>query len=186
MSIAEKGDGERQVVAEASRRLSEVLGGPEDPWLAVDSAGQRLLLVRGGRVERRYGVSTAANGINGLEGSFGTPPGVHRIERKIGRGMELGAWFESREPVDKIWRPGESGTEAHDLILSRILTLVGCEQGVNLGPGCDSRERFIYIHGTNHEDAIGRPVSHGCIRMSNADVVDLFDRVEEGAPVVIV
>jgi UDP-N-acetylmuramate--alanine ligase len=78
------------------------------------------------------------------------------------------------------------GPRADDLILTRILTLEGLEEGVNRGPGHDSLARYIYIHGTNHEDALGRPVSHGCVRMANADMIDLFERLTVGDPVVIV
>ncbi len=175
---------ENETLQLARGRLENVLGPVADTWLLVSVADQTLSLVEDGAVARRYGVSTAAAGVNGREGSFGTPPGVHRIDAKIGGGMEPGTWFRSREPVGKV--PVGDGTEDEDLILSRILTLDGCEEGINRGPGCDSRERFIYIHGTNREEAIGRPVSRGCVRMSNADIVDLFDRVAEGAPVVIV
>src|SRR5262249_9656658 len=127
--------------------------------------------------------STAANGIGGQEGSNRTPPGWHRIHSKIGAGAESGTVFESREPTGRVWR-GEN--EAADLILTRILRLDGLEAGVNRGSGCDSLERYIYIHGTNHEDTLGRPGSHGCVRMANADVIELFDRIREGDPVVIV
>jgi len=169
--------------AAARRRLLAVLGGEPDRWLLVHVASQTLSLVRDGRVERTFGVSTAAAGLSGAEGSFGTPPGVHRIDRKIGAGQPVGTWFRSREPVGR-WPDDDPSGD--DLILSRILTLDGCEEGLNRGPGCDSRERFIYIHGTNHEEGIGRPVSHGCVRLSNADVIHLFDLVEEGDPVVVV
>lgn len=180
---------ERGELAAARARLEGVLGAPDGRWIAVSSALQRLLLLDGDEVVGRYGVSTAAAGLNGREGSYGTPPGVHRIARKIGAGQPLGTWFRSREATGSRWTPdapGAPGAGDEDLILSRILTLEGCEEGVNRGPGCDSRERFIYVHGTNHEADIGRPASHGCIRMSNADVVDLFERVEEGAPLVVV
>lgn len=172
------------VLTAARTRLDDVLGSVPDRWLLVSVERQRLTLVEGDRAERSFGVSTAAAGVNGREGSFGTPPGVHRIARKIGAEQPCGRWFESREPMDRVWRPGDDGDE--DLILSRILTLDGCEEGVNRGPGCDSLQRFIYVHGTNHEGRIGEPVSHGCIRMSNTDVIHLFDRVEEGDPVVVV
>ena len=168
----------------ASDRLRKVLGGEPTRWLLVSVADQCLVLVEGGRASRVYGVSTAAAGLNGREGSLGTPPGVHRIARRIGAGQELGTWFSSREP-EGVWRPGEPAPR-DDLILTRILTLQGCEEGLNRGPGCDSEGRFIYIHGTNHEDRIGEPVSQGCIRMSNTDVLNLFERVDEGDPVVIV
>ncbi len=170
------------LLEEAQRRLRDVLGELPPRWLLVSVASQRLFLLVDGAVARFYGVSTAAAGLDSREGSFGTPPGVHRIERRIGEGAALGTWFRSREPVGRTWPVDDS---EEDLILTRILTLEGLEEGVNRGPGIDSRERFIYIHGTNHEDEIGRPVSHGCIRMSNTDVIHLFDHVREGDPVVI-
>lgn len=175
-------DTESLLVARA--RLRRVLGAEPGRWLLVSVPDQSLVCMVDGRADRRYGVSTAAAGLDGAEGSFGTPPGVHRISRKIGEGMELGTWFKSREPAGH-WTPGDPGA-GEDLVLTRILTLDGCETGVNCGEGCDSLSRFIYIHGTNHEDRIGEPCSHGCIRMSNTDVIHLFDHIEEGDPVVIV
>src|SRR5207247_3450625 len=120
--------------------------------------------------------------IGGEENSMRTPPGWHRIHARIGDGAETGAVFESRVPTGVVWH-GEPLVA--DLILTRILTLEGLEDGVNRGPGHDSLERYIYIHGTNHEDQLGRPASHGCVRLANADVVELFDRVAEGAAVFI-
>jgi UDP-N-acetylmuramate--alanine ligase len=108
---------------------------------------------------------------------------VHRLERRIGAGEPPGAVFVDREPTGARWT-GEPASE--DLILSRVLTLDGQEEGLNRGPGCDSLARTIYIHGTNHEGMLGVPASHGCIRLSNRDVIDLFDRVEVGDPVIVV
>ena len=173
---------ESRLLQRAAEQLTAVLGEVPPRWLLVTVAHQQLWLVEGGRVARRYGVSTAAVGLDAREGSFGTPPGVHRIERRIGGEAPLGTWFRSREPVGRTWPADDSDD---DLVLTRILTLEGLEPGVNRGPGIDSRERFIYIHGTNREAAIGRPVSRGCIRMSNTDVIHLFDQVREGDPVVI-
>jgi len=167
----------------ARERLLAVCGEVPKRWLLVSEASQSLALVTAEGIERTYGVSTSAAGLDGIEGSFGTPPGVHRITRKIGADQPIGTWFQSREPVGR-WP--DDGYQNADLILSRILTLEGCEEGLNRGGRCDSLERFIYIHGTNHEDRIGEPDSHGCIRLSNTDVIRLFDQVEEGDPVVIV
>ena len=110
-------------------------------------------------------VSTARNGIGGAEGSFRTPPGWHAIHRRIGEGAAHGAVFVSRQsrPARR-WR-GEARDD--DLILTRILTLDGLEEGVNRGAGCDSLARYIYLHGTNHEELLGRPASHGCVRLFN-------------------
>jgi UDP-N-acetylmuramate--L-alanine ligase len=158
---------------------------PELPprLVVVDADRQRLTLLEAGRAVASWPVSTAAAGVGGAAGSLRTPPGWHRIQARIGHNAAPGAVFESREPTGEVWR-GEK--RAEDLILTRILTLEGLEEGVNRGPGCDSLERFIYIHGTNHEDALGRPASHGCVRMSNPAVVELFERVRVGDPVVVV
>ena len=98
-------------------------------------------------------------------------PPAHRRRRGAG------TVFVSREPTGETWR-GEARED--DLILTRILTLDGLEDGVNRGAGCDSLERYIYLHGTNHEDLLGRPVSHGCVRLSNEHVCQLFDHMREG------
>ena len=154
---------------------------PPGPWrhvLVVDVPRQRLVLLdRQGEGLAEYRVSTAAAGIGGEEGSLRTPPGLHRIHARIGAGEPAGAVFVSREPTGEIWR-GEQ--DERDLILSRVITLEGLEDGINRGPGRDSLGRFIYLHGTNHEEALGEPASHGCIRLGNADVIGLFDRVAEG------
>ncbi len=154
---------------------------PPGPWrrlLVVDVPRQRLVLLdRQGEGLAEYPVSTAAAGIGGESGSLRTPPGLHRVRARIGAGEPAGAVFASRVPTGEVWR---GDTRDDDLILSRIITLEGLEDGVNRGPGCDSLERTIYLHGTNREDALGEPASHGCVRMANAAVIELFDRVAEG------
>ncbi len=174
------------VVARARARAAAVLGrSGEGParLIVVDVDHQRLYLIEDGRITADYPVSTAAAGVGGREGSLRTPPGVHRIQRRIGAGEPSGAVFVDREPTGRSW---EGEPESDDLILTRILTLEGEEEGINRGPGYDSLERMIYIHGTNHESMLGVPASHGCVRLSNRDVIDLFDRVATGDPVVIV
>src|SRR5262249_56027294 len=117
------------------------------------------------------------------EGWEGTRAGWHRVRARIGDGAEPGTVFKSREPTGEVWR-GENRSD--DLILTRILTLDGLEDGINRGPGSDSLERYIYFHGTNQESLLGTPSSIGCIRLANADIVALHDRVREGDLVVIV
>jgi hypothetical protein len=173
-------------VARAEACLRQCFGEVAGRCVIVNVSGQRLVLLVDGAVECGFAVSTARAGLNAREGSHGTPPGVHRIARKIGSGMPAGTIFRSRVPTGEIWLPGEREDPEGDLILSRILTLEGLEDGVNRGPGVDTLARYVYIHGTNHESRIGIPVSGGCIRMTNADIIDLFERVEEGDPVVIV
>ena len=134
-------------------------------------------------------MSTSKFGVGNGQGSYRTPSGLHRIAEKIGRGMPLDTVFKSRLPVET---PPVLDPQSHltndlgdDLIMSRILWLTGCEPGVNQGGDVDSHDRFIYIHGTNHEELVGTPASHGCIRMRRADVAELFEMVEVGTPVMI-
>ncbi len=150
--------------------------------LVVDAERQVATLIESGVPVASWPVSTARKGIGGEEGSFRTPPGWHQIRRKIGEDAAQGAVFVSRQRTGERWC-GEARND--DLILTRILTLDGLEEGVNLGPGRDSRSRYIYLHGTNHEDLLGRIASHGCVRLSNRDVTLLFDRMGEGDLVLI-
>jgi UDP-N-acetylmuramate--L-alanine ligase len=150
--------------------------------LVVDVERQRAVWLEDGAAKEVWPVSTAEAGIGGAEGSYRTPPGWHRVHRRIGEGAEQGSVFVSREPTGELWR-GEARDD--DLILTRILTLDGLEDGVNRGPGHDSLERYIYLHGTNHELLLGRPVSHGCVRFSNAGICGLFAEMREGDYVLI-
>lgn len=188
-------------VVEALERLRRVApAAASGRWLLVDVARQRLHLLEGEALVADWPVSTAVVGIDAREGSGGTPPGVHRIGQRIGAGAPPGMVFVSREPTGRVWAPGagdqprgeaQDDTRAgppvdQDLILTRVLTLDGLEEGVNRGPGVDSASRYIYLHGTNAEDRLGTPCSHGCVRLANADVATLFDLVREGDPVVII
>ncbi len=177
-------------VPETDRLLALALARPRSPfrvapprYVLVDVTGQRVLLVENGLATGSWRASTSEKGVGGESGSFRTPPGWHRVHARIGAGAEPGTVFVSRQPTGEVWR-GE--TRDDDLILTRVLTLEGLEDGVNRGPGVDSLERYIYLHGTNHEDQLGTPASHGCVRLSNADIAELFERVAEGDPVVVV
>ncbi len=150
--------------------------------LVVDVERQRAIWFEDAEAKAAWPVSTARAGIGGEAGSYRTPPGWHRVHRRIGEGAAAGALFIAREPTGEIWH-GEARDD--DLILTRILTLDGLEDGVNRGPGRDSLTRYIYVHGTNHERLLGRAVSHGCVRMSNDDVCRLFGRIREGDLVLI-
>lgn len=172
------------LLAAHADRITEVLGREPLRWLLVEADRQVVSLVEGGAAVATWPCSTAAAGIDAREGSGGTPPGLHRIAARIGEGAARGTVFASREPTGEIWHDGLPAGDG-DLILTRILTLEGLEEGVNRGPGVDSLSRYIYLHGTNHEDCVGVPCSHGCIRLRNDDIADLFARVAEGDPVVI-
>ncbi len=140
-----------------------------------------------GRVLRAYPVSTSARGAGEEGGSFCTPRGRHYVRAKIGEGLPTHAVFRGRRFTGEICTPElAAATPERDWILSRILWLCGREPGFNrLGP-VDTMARYIYIHGTADEAALGTPASHGCIRMGNADIVDLFERVPAFTEVEIV
>lgn len=152
--------------------------------LIVNISTQKLILYEWGQPVKEYPISTAKNGVGNRNGSLQTPLGLHQVSEKIGSNSPTHSIFESRVATGQIWRPG--GGESGDLILSRILRLKGLEPGLNKGRNAqgivvDSYERFIYIHGTNHERLLGIPASQGCIRMGNGDILDLFSRVKTGA-----
>jgi hypothetical protein len=157
-------------------------------FIDVDSRLQRLYLwepyPEGDMLIREYRISTAKNGLGEQSGSYRTPRGRHRIAEKIGAGQPLYAVFKARVATGEIWsRELALGKPGCDWILTRILWLEGMEEGKNKGGTVDSHERYIYIHGTDEEHLIGTPVSHGCIRMRNEDVAELFDLVEVGTEV---
>jgi lipoprotein-anchoring transpeptidase ErfK/SrfK len=155
----------------------------EEPFqVVVDCGRQRLHLYRGRELQASYPVSTATSGLGSAEGSNRTPLGRHRVAQKFGEGAPLGTVFVARKSTGRI-APilTEDVDVPEDLVLTRILWLEGLEPGLNRGPGVDSHDRYIYIHGTNEEGLIGRPASHGCVRMLNRDVIELFDLLPVGA-----
>jgi lipoprotein-anchoring transpeptidase ErfK/SrfK len=137
---------------------------------------QTLKVKRQGRTLRSFPVSSSRFGLGSEEGSNKTPLGKFQVGEKIGHDLPSGTIFRSRVPL----KPGDPLPETEDWITSRILWLEGLE-----GHNANTRDRYIYIHGTKHEDKIGTPDSHGCIRMRNADVIELFRLVDEGTPVII-
>jgi len=137
---------------------------------------QKLTLKKGDTLIRSYPVSTSRFGIGTEIGSMKTPTGRFRVAEKIGDDTPSGTVFRSRvalKPIDPI-------PPTEDLVMSRILWLDGLDE-----QNANTRERFIYIHGTKHEDKIGTPASCGCVRMRNADIIELFNLVNEGVSVVI-
>ena len=139
-----------------------------------------------GQVVRTYQVSTGRKGVGEQRGSYCTPRGKHLIRAKIGAGMPVNTVFVGRRPSSEIYVPelGEA-FPGRDWILTRILWLSGCEVGFNRLGVVDTMRRYIYIHGSPDSATMGVPGSHGCVRMHNADLIDLFDRVPVYTPVEI-
>ncbi|BCU78921.1 HAD-IB family phosphatase [Luteolibacter sp. LG18] len=149
-----------------------------DLRLEVSVDDQQLRVFRDTELVRTYVISTATKGVGFQPGSYRTPTGNFRIADKIGADAPAGTIFKAREPQG-VWTP-DSPPTCDDLILTRILRLSGQDP-----ENANTYDRYVYIHGTNREDLLGQPNSHGCIRMSNADVIELFDLVASGTPLVI-
>lgn len=155
-------------------------------WIRVDLGAQRLTLFEGDSAIADWPVSTALNGPGERVDSGCTPRGEHRVRIKIGKGCAPNSVFVGRRPTGEIFDAHLAVRQPRrDWILTRILWLTGTESGRNRGRGCDTLRRYIYIHGCPDLAPIGVPLSHGCIRMRNADVTALFDRVENGTRVLI-
>ncbi|PJC03057.1 MAG: L,D-transpeptidase [Gallionellales bacterium CG_4_9_14_0_8_um_filter_55_61] len=156
--------------------------------IIIHIAAQTLeLLDDAGQVLRRYAVSTALKGAGEVSGSFCTPRGRHIIRAKIGAGCPVNSVFVRRRPTGEIYTP-ELGAQfpQRDWILTRIMWLSGCEVGFNRLGKSDTMRRYIYLHGTPDTEPVGVAGSHGCIRMRNADLLELFELVPVGAAVEIV
>ncbi len=164
------------------KRVQKFLTDPGEVFLVQSIEGQCLYVCEKDVILDRYDSSTSRFGIGIRDGSFKTPPGIHRIREKIGAGAPLGRIFKDRIDTGNSW---DRDSTDDDLILTRILRLEGLEQGINKGTGVDSYERCIYIHGTNHEERVGTPLSHGCLVLRNADIIRFFEVVREGTLVYI-
>lgn len=152
--------------------------------IVVSISHQALSLVDGSRRVRTYSVSTALNGVGEIQGSGCTPRGQHRVRAKIGAGHAENSVFVGRRPTGEIYSPTLMVEHPErDWILSRILWLCGCEPGKNRFGTVDTMRRYIYLHGCPESEPMGIPKSHGCIRMRNTDIIELFDLIEIGTTV---
>jgi len=145
--------------------------------VVVSVSDQMLRVLRGGDIKAEYPVSTSRYGIGSEEGSYKTPVGRFRIFDKVGDGAPAGAVFVGRQATGEI---APQGGEA-DHILTRILWLDGCDL-----TNANTRDRYIYLHGTNQEALIGKPASHGCIRLRANDIIELYEKLDRGTPVEII
>lgn len=145
--------------------------------LYVSLGEQKLRHYHAAQLLRTYICSTGRRPPSCQENSLGTPTGLHAIDEKIGAGAEPGMIFKGRQPLDKTFHQLSPEENLPNLITTRILWLRGLEPGHNAGPGIDTHDRYIYIHGTNHEERLGQPDSHGCVLLSNSDVTQLFDEI---------
>ena len=155
-------------------------------WVHVSLAAQQLELRDGAHCQRVYAVSTARNGAGERVGSEQTPRGMHEVAALIGDDAPCGAVFVGRQRTGEVCSAALRAEQPErDWILTRIVWLAGLEEGRNLGGEVDTFSRHIYIHGTPDDEPMGEPHSHGCIRMRNDDLIELFDQLEVGTRVQI-
>lgn len=158
---------------------------PTKDAIVISIGEQKLFFYTHNVLEASYTVSTSRKPPSCKEDSFGTPIGLHKIEEKIGDGVPVGGVFIGRVYTGKHFSEFPPEERQKNLITTRILRLRGLEEGKNLGPGCDSYNRYIYIHGTNHQDRVGTPMTAGCPVLKDDDLVDIFNCSEEGMLVFI-
>lgn len=155
--------------------------------IIISISGQTLTLWQKDEQLRQYAISSALKGVGERSGSEQTPRGKHMIRAKIGANLPLNTVFKARRPTGEIYSAELAEKYPHrDWILSRIMWLSGCELGKNRLGQCDTMRRYIYIHGTPDTEPMGVAMSHGCIRMRNQDIAELFTLVPAFTPVLIV
>jgi hypothetical protein len=153
---------------------------PGERVVAVRISTATLQFFRHGALAKSYVVSTSKRPPCNVKGSFGTPRGLHEIGERIGAGQPTGVVFKARVPTGRHFSEFAEAVTDTNLITSRILWLRGLEPGVNRGGEVDTYERYVYIHGTNHEERLGEPLSAGCVLMRNLDVIELYEEVRAG------
>lgn len=155
--------------------------------IIVDISAQLLHLFDNEMLINSYPISSSKFGIGNKQNSNQTPLGVHIVQNMIGKNAPLGTIFKARANTNKIAKIYKDPIDIEtDLVTTRIIWLKGMEPNINSGDGIDSYSRYIYIHGTPEEGLIGQPASHGCIRMINKDVIELFNSISKKTPVIIV
>ena len=154
--------------------------------LFVRIATQTLQFYRNSSLVRSYVISTSLRPPSNIRDSLGTPRGLHEIAERIGAGQPPGMVFKARVPTGRHFSEFPEADQKTNLITTRNLWLRGLEPGVNRGGEVDTHDRYIYIHGTQHEDCLGQPRSAGCVQMANLDIIELYDQVRPGDQVLIV
>ncbi len=169
------------------RKTCERLGiKSAERFLFVRITTQTLQYYRNSSLVRSYVISTSLRPPSNIKNSLGTPRGLHEIAERIGAGQPAGMVFKGRIPTGRHFSELSDEEQKTNLITSRILWLRGLEPDVNLGGEVDTYDRYIYLHGTNHQERLGQPQSAGCVLMANLDLIELYEEVRPGDQVMIV
>lgn len=178
--------GQKQIIETARDYIDAKCNKSFDEVLFVNITEQKMYLIKEGGVVKTYVISSSRYGVGNKAGSNKTPIGLHKVKQKFGEktpinGKMIGRVFYGN--IATIYT--DNAKSKTDDVCSRILWLVGLEEGLNKGEGIDSYNRYIYIHGTSEEGRLGKPASHGCIRMKNKEVIELYEKVKIGTLVLI-
>ena len=158
----------------------------KEKHIDIDIMKQQLTLFEGQNVISLYAISTAKNGTGQQNGSECTPLGNHKIESKIGSDAKENSVFVGREETGEVFNEElRQNNPDRDWILTRILWLSGQDEGENMGGEVDTMSRYIYIHGCPDSDSFSKPSSHGCVKMRNRDIIELFENIDTGTRVFI-
>ncbi len=155
---------------------------PGERRLVVRIGPATLQFFRKGGLVKSYGISTSKRPPSNLKDSLGTPRGLHEIAERIGAGQPPGMVFKARVPTGRHFSEFPTSDDGlnDNLITTRILWLRGLEPGVNRGGNVDTYERYVYLHGTNHGERIGQPLSSGCVLLRDLDIIELYEEVRVG------
>ena len=171
--------------SEYCAKLNSLGLNPSDHLLLGNIDKQEIAYFCQGKKVKYYSMSSSKQPPSCMENSLGTPWGLHVVCEKIGDGQKKGMVFEGRVPIGLIASECSLEKQSLNLITSRILRLDGLEQGINRGGRVDTFKRYVYIHGTNHEENLGSPASSGCLQLSNDDVIELYEAISVGTHLLI-
>ena len=178
--------GQKQLIETAREYIETKCNKSFNEVLFVNITEQKMYYIKEGGIVKTYVISSSSYGVGNKAGSNKTPIGLHKVKQKFGEKTPINGKMIGRVFYGDIATIYTHNTKSKtDDVCSRILWLVGLEEGLNKGEGIDSYNRYIYIHGTSEEGRLGKPASHGCIRMKNKEVIDLYNKVAIGTLVLI-
>ena len=178
--------GQKQLIETARDYIDTKCNKSFDEVLFVNITEQKMYYIKEGGIVKTYVISSSSYGVGNKAGSNKTPIGLHKVKQKFGEKTPINGKMIGRVFYGDIATIYTDNTKSKtDDVCSRILWLVGLEEGLNKGEGIDSYNRYIYIHGTSEEGRLGKPASHGCIRMKNKEVIELYEKIKIGTLVLI-
>ena len=178
--------GQKQLVEAAREYIETKCNKSFNEVLFVNITEQKMYYIKEGGIVKTYVISSSSYGVGNKAGSNKTPIGLHKVKQKFGEETPINGKMIGRVFYGDIATIYTDNTKSKtDDVCSRILWLVGLEEGLNKGEGIDSYNRYIYIHGTSEEGRLGKPASHGCIRMKNKEVIELYEKIKIGTLVLI-